>query len=79
MRDRSMGGRRPGLDRFGSEPGTVVHGEIPITGKGGAPPELLTERENRVRRLLHGSRSLPEIVAELRLSPNMTKAYGQVI
>lgn len=57
----------------------MVHGEIPITGKEGAPPELLTERENRVRRLLHGSPSLPEIVAELRLSPNMTKAYGQVI
>ena len=74
MRDRSRAADgRVWIDSAPSR-GTVVHGEIPITGKGGAPPELLTKRESRVRRLLHGSPSPPEIVAELRLSPNMTKA-----
>lgn len=53
MRDRlgAVGGRA----WIDSAPGrgTVVHGQFPVTGKGD-PPELLTEREIRVLRLLRG-------------------------
>ena len=46
-------------------PGTVVHGQIPITEKHDGLPEPLTERQNRVPRLLRGPLSLPENAAEL--------------
>lgn len=41
-----------------------------------AAAELLTERENRVPRLLHGLLPLPEI-AELWLSPTATIAHAK--
>jgi ATP/maltotriose-dependent transcriptional regulator MalT len=41
--------------------------------------EPLTEREIRVLRLLRGSLTLPEIGAELGLSPNTIKTRTQVI
>lgn len=41
--------------------------------------EPLTEREVRVLRLLRGSLTLPEIGAELGLSPNTIKTRTRVI
>jgi len=75
----SRGGRRLGLDRFGSGPGHRGARPDPDYGKEGGPPEPLTERQNRVPRLLRGPLSLPENAAELWLAPNTTKAHTQVI